>query len=434
MNVPRSSRSLLPRFARVLAAALVFAVVAGAAWAGPTVAIVKGTDVPKMVAEAMDLLGGVKQFVKDGQKVVIKPNVVGQPCLNRWGRFRGPKKVRNDLTTDVRIAGALARQMLKAARCKITIAEGTPNHLPSLYEFLGYTKLSKELGIDLVDVDAAKRMIVKRKDLIAREQYEMPVVTQTCDVLVNMPVMKTHQLAVVTLGMKNLFGLLPLPKNRFHRKYNGVLCDLVRMRRPDLVIVDGLVATEGQGPLQGTPIRMDLIVAGRDIVAVDTVCTVIMGFDPRRVQHLVLAHENGLGETDLDKITIKGAPIASVRRQLKHARWWAAIELDYSEKLIEKLLKLADHVHKGRRGEWRAMSFDARHLKVDKKKYPTRESAGFRINMMWPPRPGKIVIEVPFKAMYEENGRAAADEMAEWIRQNLGKDVKMVKNPWAEAP
>lgn len=415
---------------RVLAA-LVWLAPAAGAWAGPTVAIVKGTDVPKMVAEAIELLGGLKQFVKDGQKVVIKPNLVWQPALDEHGNFVGPRKVRPGLTTDVRIVEALSRQMLQAAKCRITIAEGTPNDLPSLFKFLGYTNLAAELGINLVDVDNAQRMTVRVGGPGGR-QYDLPVVTQRCDVLVNVAVMKTHNLAGVTLGMKNLFGLLPEPKSRFHGRLSEVLCDLSLARKCDLVLVDALVATEGQGPLEGTPVRMDLLVAGRDIVAVDAVCTAVMGFEPKRVACLRLAHEKGIGEIDLDRITVKGVPVEKARRPFRHACWNASVEIERNEAILDKLAKMADRVEKSRWGGWRRLLFEARHLEPDTKKYPARRSYGFYVSR-WPPS-DKIVFQVPYEVLIEENGQAAVDEMAQWIRRKLGKDIRITKHPRMQPP
>jgi len=417
------------RFLQTAATAAVLALLTARAWAGATVAIVKGKDVDKMVAEAVDLLGGMKQFVKDGQRVVLKPNLVHQPNLpTRWHTPRD-KSIRPAFTTDIRIVRALSQQMLQAAKCKLTLAEGTPNEATRMFEFLGYTQLAKELGINLVDLDQSERMTVK-VDGLARKEYSLPAVTQTCDVLVDIAVMKTHHLTGVTLGMKNLFGLTPMPKRQFHAKINEVLCDLCLARKPDLVLVDGLVAMEGQGPLDGTTVQMDLLVAGRDIVAVDAVCTAIMGFDPDRVKHLKLASGKGIGESDLKKITVKGVPIEEVRRPFKHARWEAQVSVRKTDALVGKLVQLADRVYKHDDSEEIYLSFPAERLKVDKEKHPDRESHGFSVHV--PLRGDRILFNVPYRVLFGEEGQAAADEVGVWIQQNLGRDIEMAKTPSRE--
>ena len=392
------------------------------AWAGTTVAIVKGKDVDRMVAEAIELLGGMKQFVRDGQKVVIKPNLVYQPALAGPKESRGKGPIQEEHTTDVRIVKALASQMLATAKCKIAVAEGSPYVLSELYDFLGYTAAAKELGIELVDTDKAERMTVKL-DGGAREEYSLPVVTQTADVLVDVAAMKTHHLTGVTLGMKNLFGLVPMPKMAFHDPLSQVLCDLSLARKPDLVIIDGLVAMEGQGPLWGRPVEMDLLIAGTDIVAVDAVTAAVMGIEPERVKHLRLAHERGLGEIDLAKIEVKGLPIKAVRRGFEQPVADAEVRIARTDALVGKLVEMADQVSR----DWRAadlvLTFRGG-LKPDRKRHPSRWGRGFRVRV--PPQGDEIVFCVPYRLLYEEEIPAAAGEAVQWIEDNLGKDARVL--------
>ena len=377
-----------------------------------------------MVAEAIELLGGMKQFVKDGQKVVIKPNLVHQPALPGREQRHGDGKVRPGFTTDVRIVKALARQMLAAAKCKVTVAEGTPNDATRMFDFLGYTTMAKELGVALVDVDRAERMTVKL-DGLARKEYSLPVVTQTADVLVDVAVLKTHQLTGVTLGMKNLFGLLPEPRKDYHAKLDEVLCDLCLARKPDLVIVDGLVAMEGQGPLEGTPVPMDIIVAGRDIVSVDAVCTAIMGFHPPNVRHLSLARDKGIGVIALSRIPIAGVQMEDVQRAFRHPLWEAEVRVAKSDALVGKLVQLADRIYKNERSEELLLSFPPKHLKVDTEKHPDRESHGFEVHV---PLAGDTISFCPrFRVLFAAEGQAAADEVGRWIQETLGKGIPMTK-------
>jgi len=401
----------------------------GCAWRRPTVAIVKGKDVDTMVAEAIGLLGGMEQFVQDGQKVVIKPNLVHQPSRWRYEQTGKGKEVREEFTTDIRIVESLARRIREAARCTITIAEGTPDKATTLFKFLGYDTMAGRLGIDLVDVDEGERTAVA-VDGLARKEYSLPVVTQTSDVLIDVPAMKTHHRTGVTLGMKNLFGLLPMPKEEFHGQLDEVICDLSLARKPDLVIVDGLVAMEGQGPLYGSPVAMDILVAGRDVVAVDAVCTAIMGFEPRRVRHLKLAHEKGLGEIDLRKIRIKGLRIEDVRRPFEHAMADAEVRLEKTDAMVGKLAEMAQGVERKWAGADLVLTF-REGLKVDRARYPDRQAHGFRVHV--PRRGNEIVFYVPYKVLYDENRQAAVDEMSQWIEENLGIVVKKPEAP-AEQP
>ncbi|MEM3005020.1 MAG: DUF362 domain-containing protein, partial [Candidatus Bathyarchaeia archaeon] len=132
--------------------------------------------------------------------------------------------------------------------------------------------------------------------------------------------MKTHGDTTVTLGLKNMFGLLP---DRFKGKYHlkgieKVIDDIKSVLKPYLVVIDGFVAMEGYGPVSGDPVRMDLVLAGYDPVATDATAARVMGFDPHMIYHIRRCHEKGLGE--IDQIQIIGGRIEEVRRRFKPPR------------------------------------------------------------------------------------------------------------------
>jgi len=390
-----------------------------------TVSIVKGEDPDSMVAEAISLLGGLGGLIKDGQTVVIKPNLVTPDKAEEPG-----------LMTDVRIVEAIIKEIRKVAKCRIVVAEGSASeptndlYTKDAFERNGYGDLVKKYGVELKDLNEDHRITVRLAGL-GYDEYEMPETIMKCDCLIDVPLLKTHCMTGVTLGMKCLFGLMPLPKARFHAKLDGVLCDIIRMRRPDLVVVDGLVGTEGQGPLRGKPIRMDLVLAGRDIVAVDAVSTAVMGYEPRTIRHLALAAENGLGEIDLAKIAVKGRPIAEVRHLFEYAKWNARIALPKTEALTSKILALADRARDIRDEDeavvGKRASFKAESLAPDKAKYPRRTSYGFRVNIM--NDSGLIEFLAPYETVIPENCQAAIDEMYRWIEANLGTKEKGEAGP-----
>jgi len=139
--------------------------------------------------------------------------------------------------------------------------------------------------------------------------------------LVSMPKMKTHHWAGATLGMKNLFGLVPggvygWPKNVLHwAGINESIADLHQLFPKTFTLVDGIIGMEGNGPIQGTPRPVGVIVAGASPVAVDATCCRIMGLDPARAGYLLLAAgEENLGE---DLISQTGERIGSVATRFR---------------------------------------------------------------------------------------------------------------------
>ena len=153
----------------------------------------------------------------------------------------------------------------------------------------------------------------------------------SCDLLVSMPKMKTHHWVGATLSMKNLFGTVSggvygWPKNILHwAGIPGCIADLYHTLPSHFAIVDGIVGMEGNGPIQGTPKRAGVVVAGGDLAAVDSTCCQIMSIDPRRIEYLRLA----VGDVDELARSIHqiGEPVASVRSRFDLIPEWSGIRM-----------------------------------------------------------------------------------------------------------
>jgi uncharacterized protein (DUF362 family) len=167
-----------------------------------------------------------------------------------------------------------------------------------------------------LNLDDVSKRVIPRPVSELKFLY-LPQTVLNCDLLVSLPKMKTHHWAGATLSMKNLFGLVPggvygWPKNVLH--WAGIaesIVDLHHLFPRQFAIVDGIVGMEGNGPIQGTPKRAGVIVAGADAVAVDATCCRIMGIEPRKIEYLRIARgEENLGETAFRQI---GEPVNSVR-------------------------------------------------------------------------------------------------------------------------
>jgi len=150
------------------------------------------------------------------------------------------------------------------------------------------------------------------------ESYRL---VQEADVIVSLPKMKTHDQTDITCAIKKLKGLLSDKyKRMMHQEglFDGVV-DLMAAVKPKLAVVDGIYCQEGLGPVFGKPVEMDLILASRDLVAVDAVCSRIMGFDPENVLLSKNAAERGLGTYMTEEIEVVGVPAEKVRRRFLRA-------------------------------------------------------------------------------------------------------------------
>lgn len=275
-----------------------------------TVSIVRIEEdqVLRAVRKAVDLIGGIEEVVSPGEKVLLNPNWCVVPAEPKVGVVTNPLVVRA-VADLVKEAGASPFIGDSAAR-------GVDTDL--VIEATGYADLRKQ-GYEVVNLEKGNVINLdcpEAKLLKTMKTFEL--VTQV-DKIIDIPLCKTHDSAEATLGLKNMKGLLHDDlKSKLHREglYDGVV-DVNARFTPDLVVVDGTWAMEGLGPMYGLPLKLDLILASRDVVAGDAVAGYMMGFEPAELLITQYAYERGLGEMDLSKIRVVGEPLDSVRRHFK---------------------------------------------------------------------------------------------------------------------
>jgi len=274
------------------------------------VAIVKTTrDVHEAVERAVDLVGGIARFVSPGAKVLIKPNL----CIDKdW---------RSGATTNPAVVEALVHLVRDAGAGDIVVADGTTVGLSTarVFQVTGYDVMAKRCGARLVDLneDETERIDIAEPDSIRNIQVAREVLTS--DVIINVPVLKTHVHTTVSVSLKNMKGVIsPRTKRKSHLVgLEGSIVDINRHVPVHLIVVDGIMGHEGLGPQSGEPKRMDLILAGARPATVDAVATLIMGFDPHEIKHIAVAAQRGLGEIEADRIEIVGERIEDVRTKFK---------------------------------------------------------------------------------------------------------------------
>jgi uncharacterized protein (DUF362 family) len=187
---------------------------------------------------------------------------------------------------------------------------------------MGVTKLARKLDLELVDLNSYDSVDIKVQDGFVLDSVRVGRAVTEADVLINIPVLKTHIMTLLSNCVKNIgVGVACREeKKRLHRLgIDEALVDVYSVVRPHFNVVDAVVALEGDGPNfpPGKSKPMGLIIAGEDGLAVDTVCSLIMGIDPSDVKHLVLAKEKGLGTSDLDEIKIVGETIEDVTSEFE---------------------------------------------------------------------------------------------------------------------
>ena len=299
------------------------------------VAIVKAQkdDIQDAVRRAVALAGGLPEAIGPGAKVLLKPNVV-HPAPSGSGTI-----------TDARVTEAVARLVLERGPALVTIGEGSSvgydfvglKDSPDCLEASGTADVARRLGLPLVDLNRDERVEVHAENAYVMSDFAIARTAHEADVIIDLPVIKTHIRTGITVGLKNMKGVLPgREKKRTHQLgLDRGIVDLNRVVRPHLTVVDALTGQQGTHTRPEDRVPMNCILASRDVVAVDAVCGAVMGFDVSQIHHVQLAAEAGLGVADLDRIEVRGLPIEAVRRTF--TTYQQALETRYGGvKMIEK--------------------------------------------------------------------------------------------------
>jgi uncharacterized protein (DUF362 family) len=315
-----------------IAAAGLFAGYAGLASRRKNALRISGTSpvaVVKAAAYTDDLVSRMLEGIRacgldvKGQRVLLKPNLVefdSATCIN----------------TDVTVVAAAYEVFRGLGASEVLIGEG-PGHRRDTYAIAEMARYRGELsGFDSLFVDLNRDDVSPIEGFADRGRIYLPNTALRADLIVSLAKMKTHHWAGATLSMKNYFGLVPgsvygWPKNELH--HVGIPTSIVELNRVfhhsstdqnstrrSFAIVDGVVGMEGNGPIQGTPKPVGVLVMGRDLPAVDATCCRIMGIDPRKVEYLRMAEEQNLGLIDEARVEQRGEPIASVRTNFQLIR------------------------------------------------------------------------------------------------------------------
>jgi uncharacterized protein (DUF362 family) len=282
------------------------------------VAVTRAADAfsPEGVAEsvrrAVGLLVGWREKAARARRILVKPNLTADDVGWETG-----------IVTSTLVIGAVLEVMREVnPTADLIVGEAIAVGLDTKKAFkrLGLREVADRHRARLVDLndDVFDSVDVPGATLLKRIRIARTVLSS--DFLVDVPVMKTHAGVGITVAMKNLKGTMPAQeKKRFHnRGLVEAIVDLNRVLKPDLIVADGTVAMEGDGPVGGTPANFGVIMAGTDCAAVDLVAGRLMGFAPDEVETVRKALELGQGVPEED-IQVVGERVGDLARPFKRA-------------------------------------------------------------------------------------------------------------------
>ena len=251
--------------------------------------------------KALEALGGISRFVKKGQRVVLKPNM----SFARTPDFSA--------TTHPLVVATVAQACLEAGAQKVLVLDHTLQRAELCLERTGIQDACKSIaGVHVLALQERKFFReIKIPQGKVLERVEIMKEIADGQVLINIPVAKSHSATGVSLGLKGLMGMI-WDRESFHSQYNinQAIGDLATVIKPQLTILDATRALASGGPGgPGEVKKPNLIVAGVDPVAVDSYGVSIVpwygqNFKGRQVEHLLAAHQRGLGKIDIDQLKI----------------------------------------------------------------------------------------------------------------------------------
>ena len=261
---------------------------------------IDNSDTEEKLQNALEKLHW-KKIVPSGATVTIKVNATHFDYLA-------------GLTTTPELVAAYVRILRNRAE-RVIVGDSDLQRVSADLALTGckIKAIAEHAGAEVLNFSKDKMKTVDVGGVILKKM-KLPRAYIDCDVFSSMPVFKTHKLTRVTLTLKNHFGCLPDDHRfRYHRVIHHVLADITKFLNPKLIVMDGRIGLESDGPIAGLPKKLGLLLVANNCVAADTVACHIMGFDPNTIEHIVHAHNRGLGPTELNEIEVSGLSIKAAK-------------------------------------------------------------------------------------------------------------------------
>jgi uncharacterized protein (DUF362 family) len=267
------------------------------------VSVVKGERGLDPVFKAIDLIP-FKEALGSYDAVLVKPNLLTGHTYE------------TGITTDPIVVEAVISRVQELGKKAIVVETdgGLTSPDKAIYE-TGMMEVVERLGSEYINMRKLEDQVeLKVEDPKAIDRFKVArIATETA--IITVPTMKLLHHTVITMGLKNMFGILTTRKKFLMHRHgmNNVIYDIVKTLPPHLSVIDGFYGKEGKGPWQGNPVKMDAIIASADPVAADATAARCIGIDPEIIDHVRWLHCAGIGE--MNAIEVVGDGIDAVYRE-----------------------------------------------------------------------------------------------------------------------
>ena len=268
----------------------------------PSVSLIRATsyeveNLRESLETLLEPLGGIRAFVKNGDRVLLKPNLL-----------TGSRPT-SECTTRPEIVYAVANMVIEAGGKPFLGDSPAFGSAKGVALANGYEKILEELNLPIVEFHGKRYQVVNDKFnhlLLSKETME-------ADVVINLPKVKSHAQLVLTLGVKNLFGCVPgkmkawwhMEAGKDASRFGEMLVETAKAINPNLTIIDGIIGHEGNGPSGGSPRPLEILGASTDVFALDRAIVEILKVSPEQVPTIAASMQLGICP-QLDAINFVG--------------------------------------------------------------------------------------------------------------------------------
>jgi uncharacterized protein (DUF362 family)/Pyruvate/2-oxoacid:ferredoxin oxidoreductase delta subunit len=280
---------------------------------------ISNEDVKTSVFSALELINAKSLMQKDGMKILLKPNLLmGKPAERA-------------VNTHPEVVRAVIEWVKQFNPSKIYVSDSAGGQKPGVTEAAmkdsGIQEICEQEGAICVPFEKTEREIYEVEDALELKEISSSRLLKEVNLIINIPKIKTHWQCTLTCCIKNMFGTVLLAnKAKTHaqaavlERFCSALADIYSISKPQLTVIDGYYCMEGKGPSSGDVVKLDVILAGYDGVALDSVVCKIIGFDPSEVLYIEKAEQKELGTSKFEDIEILGETIESVYRKFKRPK------------------------------------------------------------------------------------------------------------------
>jgi len=250
----------------------------------------------QLVRKAVEELGGMEKFVSKGQTVLLKPNI---------GWDRTPEQAAN---TNPEALAEVVKMCKEAGAKRVRVLDRTCNQPKRCYRRSGIESAAKKAGAEVRHIVESRFKEVEIPDGENIKIWPLYRDILEFDVFINMPIAKHHHISGVTLGFKNLMGIMGDDRGKIHKNFHTNIVDINTAVKPTLTIIDAYRIMVRNGPTGGNLDDVEtlkVIIAGTDRVAIDAYAVSLFGQDPKNIEYIQNASKRGLGQADLTKVKMK---------------------------------------------------------------------------------------------------------------------------------